>query len=198
MARRFLVLLAAIFIGIGLLSGTLYFIAGSNPPGSSGQTAIGGPFTLTGTGGKAFSSEKLKGKPYLVFFGFTHCPEVCPTTLFDLTQDMKELGTEADKFNVVFISVDPERDTPDLIKLYLSSFDDRIIGLTGTEKEIAEVARNFKAFYKKTPTSDGSYTVDHQVTIYMMDSSGRFASATNYQEDQETRLAKIRRLIAGS
>jgi len=197
MTRRFLVLLAAIFIGIGLLSGTLYFIAGSNPPGSGGQTAIGGPFTLTGTDGKAFSSETLKGKPYLVFFGFTHCPEICPTTLFDLTQDLKELGPEANKLNVVFISVDPERDTPDLIKLYLSSFDERIIGLTGKEKEIAEVARNFKAFYKKTPTGDGGYTVDHQVTIYMMDALGRFASATNYQEEQETRLAKIRRLIKG-
>lgn len=197
MARKFLILLAAIFIGIGLLSGTLYFIAGSNPSGSGSQTAIGGPFTLTGTDGKAFSSEQLKGKPFLVFFGFTHCPEICPTTLFDLTQDMKELGSDANKFNVVFISVDPERDTPELIKLYLTSFDDRIIGLTGSEKEIAEVARSFKAFYKKTPTSDGSYTVDHQVTIYMMDAKGRFASASNYQEDQATRLAKIRRLING-
>lgn len=169
----------------------------ANPSGSGSQTAIGGPFTLTGTDGKAFSSEQLKGKPYLVFFGFTHCPEICPTTLFDLTHDMKELGSDANKFNVVFISVDPERDTPELIKLYLTSFDDRIIGLTGSEKEIAEVARSFKAFYKKTPTSDGSYTVDHQVTIYMMDAKGRFASASNYQEDQATRLAKIRRLING-
>lgn len=197
MARKFLIFLAAVFIGIGLLSGTLYFIAGSNPSGSGGQAAIGGPFTLTGTDGKGFSSEQLKGKPYLVFFGFTHCPEICPTTLFDLTQDMKELGPDADKLNVVFISVDPERDTPELIKLYLSSFDDRIIGLTGTEKEIAEVARSFKAFYKKTPTSDGSYTVDHQVTIYMMDAKGHFASASNYQEDQKTRLTKIRRVITG-
>ncbi|MEN3930244.1 SCO family protein [Microvirga sp. W0021] len=198
MNRKFLAVLAFAFIAIGLLSGAFYFLAGNERTSGSGSAAIGGPFTLTDVKGKPFSSESLKGKPYLVFFGFTHCPEVCPTTLFDLTQDMKELGPDADKLNIVFISVDPERDTPELIETYLSNFDERIIGLTGTPDQIAEIARSFKAFYRKVPTSDGDYTVDHQVTIYMMDRQGRFALASNYQENQETRLAKIKRVIAGS
>lgn len=197
MNRRLLAFLAIAFIGIGLLSGAFFFLADNEHAGSGGSSAVGGPFTLTDMDGKPFSSESLKGKPYLVFFGFTYCPEVCPTTLFDLTQDMKELGPDADKLNVVFISVDPERDTPELVKTYLSNFDSRFIGLTGTPQQIAEVARSFKAFYRKIPTSDGDYTLDHQVTIYMMDGKGRFALASSYQEDQETRLTKIKRLVAG-
>ncbi len=197
MNRKLLAILAAVFIGVGLLSGALFFFAGNDKAGSSGSTAIGGPFTLTDTEGKPFSSDQLKGSPYLLFFGFTYCPEICPTTLYDLTQDMKEIGSEADKLKIVFISVDPERDTPEQIKLYLSNFDSRIIGLTGTDKEIAAVARDFKAFYRKVPTSDGDYTMDHQVTIYMMDGNGRFVSASNYQESQEVRIAKIRRLLEG-
>ncbi len=197
MNRKLLAGLAIAFLALGVLSASLYLWAGRENGASTGSIAIGGPFVLTGSDGKPFSSESLKGKPYLVFFGFTHCPEICPTTLYDLTQDMQELGPEADKLRIVFISVDPERDTPDLIKTYLSNFDSRIIGLTGTAEEIAETARKFKAFYKKVPTSDGGYTMDHQVTIYMMDGKGRFALASNYQENQEIRLAKLKRLIAG-
>lgn len=194
MNRKLLAFLAIAFIAAGL---SFYFIAARNMSGNSGSAAIGGPFTLTDVNGKPFSSASLKGKPYLLFFGFTYCPEVCPTTLFDLTQDMKELGQDSDKLNVVFISVDPERDTPELIKTYLSNFDSRIVGLTGTEQQIAEVTRAFKAFYRKVPTSDGSYTIDHQVTIYMMDGKGRFALASNYQESRDIRLQKIKRLLAG-
>ena len=113
---------------------------------------IGGPFELTDQDGKRLSSESLKGKPSAIFFGFTHCPEVCPTTLFDLTQDLEAMGPDAAKLNVVFITVDPERDTPELMKTYLSSFDPRIVGLTGTEAEITAAAKEYKVYFKKVQT----------------------------------------------
>ncbi len=197
MSRRLLAVLATICLAVGVISWGMVWFAGRDPDGAGATTAIGGAFTLTDADGKSFSSEKLNGKPYLLFFGFTYCPEICPTTLFDLTQDLKELGKDADKLNVVFITVDPERDTPELIKTYLSNFDPRFIGLTGSLDATAEVARKFKAFYRKVPSKDGGYTMDHQVTIYMMDAKGRFALASNYQESQDIRVQKIKRLLAG-
>ncbi|QRM29658.1 SCO family protein [Microvirga sp. VF16] len=161
---------------------------------SAGKVPIGGPFKLTSHEGKPFTEENLKGKPFVVFFGFTHCPEVCPTTLYDLTQDMAALGKDADRLRAAFITVDPERDTPELMKTYLSSFDPRIVGLSGTEDEIAAAARAYKIYYRKVPTDDG-YTMDHSATLFLMDSKGEFYGTSNFQESEETRRAKLRQLV---
>jgi protein SCO1/2 len=158
------------------------------------RVPIGGPFKLTTQDGKPFTDETLKGKPFAVFFGFTHCPEVCPTTLYDLTQDLAALGKDADNLRVAFVTVDPARDTPELMKTYLASFDPRIVGLTGTEEEIAAAAKAYKVYYRKVPT-DSDYTMDHTATIFLMDSKGDFYGTSNFQESQDIRRGKLKKLI---
>ena len=193
--KRLLVPLLVFTTGLLVLlvtAGLLLFP--SQPPQSAGKVPIGGPFRLTSHEGRPFTEENLKGKPFVVFFGFTHCPEVCPTTLYDLTQDMAALGPDADRLQAAFITVDPARDTPELMKTYLSSFDPRIVGLSGTEEEIAAAARAYKIYYRKVPTDDG-YTMDHSATLFLMDSKGEFYGTSNFQEPEETRRAKLRQLI---
>lgn len=190
--RSLLVPLVVFLAGLGILLATALFIF--QPQQSAGRIPIGGPFRLTSHEGKPFTDADLKGKPFAVFFGFTHCPEVCPTTLYDLTQDLASLGSDADKLRVAFITVDPAQDTPELMKAYLSSFDPRIVGLTGTDEEIAAVAKAYKIYYRKVPTDNG-YTMDHSATIFLMDSKGDFYGTSNFQESEEIRRAKLRQLI---
>lgn len=157
---------------------------------------LGGPFTLKAQDGRTFTEKDLAGRPYVLFFGFTHCPEVCPTTLGEISVSLSELGTAADDLRVVFVTVDPERDTPERLKEYLGWFDERIVGLSGTPDEVAGIARAFKATYKKVPTGDGEYTMDHTALIFLMDRQGRFFDKIAYGEVQEVQLGKIRDLIA--
>jgi protein SCO1 len=157
---------------------------------------IGGAFELAATTGGKVSNETLKGKPFALFFGFTFCPDVCPTTLLDLSNTIKQLGPEADKMRFVFVSVDPGRDTIEQLKLYLSSFDPRIVGATGTEAQLAEIARKYRAVYEKVPSKDG-YSVNHTATTYLMDGKGQFVGTLAYQENAEAVLQKLKRLIAG-
>lgn len=154
--------------------------------------AFGGPFELTTTDGTRFQSSRLDGKPFAVFFGFTNCPDVCPTTLLDVSNHLRDLGPQADRLNILFITVDSERDTPEHLRAYLASFDPRIIGLTGTPKDIADVARAFRIFYEKVPTS-GGYTLNHSASMLLMDSRGQFSGTMSFQEPQPTQLEKLRR-----
>ena len=158
---------------------------------------FGGPFTLTNHDGKRFSSEQLKGKPFAIFFGFTFCPEVCPTSLLELTKDIEVLGADADKMNYLFVSVDPERDKPEHLKTYIANFDKRIIGLTGTPKEIAELARAYRVYYEKVKTKDG-YTINHTATMYLMGRQAQLVSTIAYGEKITTRRRKLRSLIEGN
>lgn len=157
-------------------------------------TAIGGPFRLTDQDGKPFGSDQLAGRPFALFFGFTHCPDVCPTTLFQLSEDLKSLGLEGERLQAVFVSVDPERDRPEDLAVYLQSFDPRVKGLTGTPAEVDAAAKAYKAFYKKVPLTGEGYTIEHTAVVYLMDAKGRFFSALNAQEPPETRRAKLLRL----
>lgn len=156
--------------------------------------SIGGPFELTTPEGKRLSSAELKGTPFALFFGFTHCPDVCPTTMLELSNVIKRMGPDADRMRFFFVSVDTERDTPDLLKLYLSNFDPRITGLVGTPEEIAAVAKSYRAFYEKVPTKDG-FTYNHTALVYLMDRDGRLAGTLNYQEPEDVQLKKLRRLV---
>lgn len=155
---------------------------------------IGGPFELTTHEGKRLSSAELDGTPFVVFFGFTHCPDVCPTTLLELTNLIKRLGPDADRMRFLFVTVDPERDTPELLKLYLSNFDPRIVGLTGTPAEIASMAKAYGAIYLKVATKNG-YTYNHTVEVYLMGKDGHRVSTLNDKEPEDVRLKKLRRLI---
>lgn len=157
---------------------------------------VGGPFSLTDVAGNRVTDEDLLGKPYALFFGFTHCPEVCPLALSEISFALSELGEEAEDLTAVFVTVDPERDTPEHLGAYLGAFDERILGLHGTPEETAAVARAFRATYRKVPLSDGDYTVDHTAIIYLMDSEGAFFDKVDYREDYEVQVEKYRRLLA--
>jgi protein SCO1/2 len=158
---------------------------------------IGGAFELTDQDGRRVTEKDLLGRPSAIFFGFTSCPDLCPTTLLELTNWLKTLGSEADKLNTVFISVDSERDTPDQLKLYLSSFDPHIRGLTGNEAQIQQVTKAYRVYYKRIAQDDGGYTYDHSVRIYLMDKGGRYAGVLTYNEPDDSAVAKLRDLIAG-
>lgn len=157
---------------------------------------FGGPFTLTDQNGARFSSKRLDGEPFAIFFGFTLCPEVCPTSLLELTKDIESLGPDADKMNYLFVTVDPERDRPEHLKSYLENFDRRIIGLTGTPEEVSAIARAYRVYYEKVKTKEG-YTVNHTATVYLMGRKGQLVSTLAYGEKSDARRKKLRALISG-
>ena len=159
--------------------------------------AIGRPFELVSHKGQVINNAALKGKPYLAFFGFTHCPDICPTTLFELTDLMNELGPLADRFNVAFISVDSERDTQDMLNEYMTAFDSRIMALRGNAHQTEVALKAFAAYAKKVAAEGGNYTMDHTAGVYLMDASGTFKGTLDMHEPRETRLHKIRNLVAG-
>jgi protein SCO1/2 len=190
---RLLLLLSAFLAGL-VLCGTLVFLIAQRDPVPIPQaSAVGGPFRLTDQDGRQVTNEDLKGRPFLVFFGFTHCPDVCPTTLFDISEIFRRLGPDADRAAALFITVDPERDTPDLIKSYLSSFDPHLRGLTGDSAAVEEVIRNYRAYAKKVPTPDGSYSMDHTALVYLMDKEGRFVVPFSLKRRPEEAAADLRK-----
>ena len=157
--------------------------------------AIGGPFQLTDQNGKAVTDKSLKGKPTLIFFGYTHCPDVCPTSLFEISEVLRALGKDADKVNAVFISVDPERDTPATMKDYLSSFDPHLEGLSGDPAETAKVITSYRVYAKKVPTKDGDYTMDHTALIYLMDRDGNFVAPFNLKRTPSEAAVDLKRYL---
>jgi protein SCO1/2 len=193
--KRSLLLPLGVFLVAALTLLASLLLVMSDGRQNQGRVPIGGPFRLASHEGKPFTDQDLKGRPFVVFFGFTHCPEVCPTTLYDLTQDLAALGKDADRLAVAFVTVDPARDTPELMKTYLSSFDPRIVGLTGTEEEIAAAAKAYKVYYRKVPTESGDYTMDHTASIFLMDSKGDFYGTSNFQESQDIRRGKLKKLV---
>jgi protein SCO1 len=191
----------AIFVVTGIAVGWLRTEwLGRSPPAVVTTTdvpTIGGPFSLVNHRGERVTQDTFKGKPTAYFFGFTHCPEVCPTTLFEMSQHLKDLGPDADHLNVIFVTVDPERDTPELLKTYLESFDPCIIALTGTPEEVTTAAKAFHVSYRKVPTEDGNYTMDHTASVIVTDVNGGLLSLIDYHEDEATTLAKLRRALKG-
>ena len=157
--------------------------------------AIGGPFQLTNQAGQAVTDSSLKGKPTLIFFGFTHCPDVCPTSLFEISEVLKAMGKDADRVNAYFVSVDPERDTSGAMKDYLSSFDPHLRGLTGTPEQVAKVISAYRVYAKKVPLKDGDYTMDHTALIYLMDRDGKFVSPFNLNRKPEEAAADLKHYL---
>src|SRR5882724_3445567 len=168
---RLLLALGAFVAGLVLFS-TVIFIVTGRSPAPIAVSAVGGPFKLIDQNAKPITDQDMKGRPFLVFFGFTHCPDVCPTTLFEVSQIFRALGPDADKVRALFITVDPERDTPALMKDYLSSFDPHMAGLTRHPAAVAAVAKAYRVYYKKVPLDQGGYTMDHTAIIYLMDKEG--------------------------
>jgi protein SCO1/2 len=149
-----------------------------------------------GVAGFAVAALCIAGKPFAMYFGYTYCPEFCPTTLLDLSRWIKQLGPDADKLNYVFVTIDPERDTSELMHTYLSSFDKHIRGFTGTPAQIARIAKEYRVYYKKIPQDGGTYAMDHSTVMYLMEADGAFDTVIPYQEDDASAVAKLKKLVS--
>jgi protein SCO1/2 len=177
---------------VGLL---LLFAMMGGARNMAAPAAIGGPFQLTDQGGQTVTEKSLQGRPTLIFFGFTHCPDVCPTSLFEMSEVLRTLGPDADRVNAYFISVDPERDTPEAMKDYLSSFDPHLVGLTGDPEVMAKVTSEYRVYAKKVPLKDGDYTMDHTALVYLMDRDGRFVAPFNLKRTPEEAASELKRYL---
>ncbi len=192
---RILVMAAAFLASLALCFGVVLILAGRlSSPVAQQIASIGGPFKLVDQNGQVMTDQDLKGHPFLVFFGFTHCPDVCPTTLFQVSEILRALGPDADRTRALFITVDPERDTPAAMKDYLSSFDPHLSGLTGDPADIAAVAKAYRVYFKKVALDDG-YTMDHTAIVYLMDKTGRFVSPFNIKRPTDVTVADLRRYL---
>ncbi|MBN9669236.1 SCO family protein [Roseibium aggregatum] len=184
---------------LAVVSGYLVFLqtAGSDKSGGLIEplAAIGGPFELVNGSGETVTEKTFAGKPTLMFFGFTYCPDVCPTTLAEMQGWMEALGEDADKLNYAYVTVDPERDTPDVMRDYVWAFDKRIQPLTGTREQIDVILKAYRVYARKVPLDDGDYTMDHSAAVYLMNADHKFVGTIAYGEAEETALKKLRRLI---
>jgi protein SCO1/2 len=158
--------------------------------------ALGGKFDMVDQTGRTVTQETLKGRPYAIFFGFTRCPDVCPTTLSRMAALRKRLGADGDRFDIVFVSVDPGHDTRTSIGEYVKLFGTPIIGLTGTDAQTDRIVKAFKIYYKKVPVEGGDYTVDHTASVFLMDRAGKFVTTIDHKEGQDVALEKLRRIVA--
>ncbi|ODT44090.1 MAG: copper-binding protein [Methylobacterium sp. SCN 67-24] len=183
MNRRLILPLVVFLLGAAALAAAAFitFAPGGRQAGQSLASSVGGPFALTTTEGKTLTDKDLRGAPFLVFFGFTHCPDICPTKLFEISEVLRAAGTKGEKLRALFISVDPERDTVETLKSYLGSFDPRIIGLTGDRAAIDAAIKAYRGYSKKVPLKDGDYTMDHTALVYLMDKNGGFVGAFNIE-----------------
>ena len=159
-------------------------------------SSIGGPFTLTGSDGKPFSSASLAGKPYAIFFGFTHCPDVCPTTRARMVRLRQLLGADDRPFEILFVSVDPERDGSTEVGKYAELFKSPVTGLTGSPAQIEQVKRQYGIFSRKVPDSSGGYSVDHTSTVLLFDRKSDFSGTIAPEENDNAALAKLKRITA--
>jgi protein SCO1 len=195
-AIRLLLVLSAFLAGLVLCFAVVLLVTGrGSTPMIAAPSGIGGSFRLTDQNGKTITDQDLKGHPFLVFFGFTHCPEVCPTALFDISEILGRLGPDAEKVNALFVTVDPERDTPETLKEYLSSFNPRLIGVGGDADALAAVAKAYRVYYKKIPLKDGDYTMDHTAIVYLMDKNGQFVAPFSLKRRPEDAAADLRRYL---
>jgi protein SCO1/2 len=189
-AARPLVIVAS--FAASLLIGLLVMVWGlGGVRGVTAPAAIGGPFQLTDQSGQTVTEQSLQGRPTLIFFGFTHCPDVCPTSLFEISEVLRAMGKDADRVNAYFVSVDPERDNDAAMKDYLSSFDPHLKGLTGDPEAVAKVLSAYRVYAKKVPLKDGDYTMDHTALTYLMDRDGHFVAPFNLNRTPEAAAADL-------
>ena len=192
---RALALAAAMLAGVAVLAAIAVVLWPRSGTVAVTPSAVGGPFKLVDQNGRAVTEADFKGKPFLVFFGFTHCPDICPTALFEMSETLRRLGPDADKMSALFISVDPDRDTPAALKDYLQSFHPRISALTGSQAEIDAVTKAYKAYAKRVPLEGGQYTMDHSAIVYLMDRDGRFVAPFNLKRPADETAKDLRRYL---
>src|SRR5262245_16458401 len=192
-SRPLLFVVSGFALGLAAVGGVIYTVLPK--PETFGSPEVGASFTLIGQNGQLVTNADLAGHPYLVFFGYTHCPDFCPTALVDISAVLKELGPDK-KVAALFVTVDPERDTPNVLKTYLESFDPRIIGLTGDNEKIAAIVRAFRVFAIKVPGKNpGDYSVDHTGIVYLMDKRGKFVRAFNLQRPPQQAARELEKYL---
>jgi protein SCO1/2 len=189
---RLLLPLVIFVVGLAVLAAAAFLtLRDADAPAVS---SIGGPFTLTATNGQAVTQKDFAGEPTLVFFGYTHCPDVCPATLFEISEVLRALGTDK-KAAALFVTVDPERDTPELLKDYLSSFDPRIVGATGSRAALDPVLKEFRVFSRKVPGQGDDYLMDHTALVYLMDKQWRFVRPFRLDRKPEEAAAELSKYL---
>jgi protein SCO1 len=193
-ARRIALPLAVFLFGLVAL-GAAALLTLAPSARQSGVASVGGPFSLTSHDGRTVTEKDVRGAPHLVFFGFTHCPDICPTKLFEISEVLRAAGERGRRLKALFITVDPERDTPELLKAYLGSFDERIIGLTGSPEAVQAAVKAYRGFARKAPTADGDYTMEHTSLVYLMDKGGRFVSSFNLNRPPAEAAQDLLRLL---
>ncbi|WP_072370730.1 SCO family protein [Hyphomicrobium sp. NDB2Meth4] len=181
---------------IAIIPGVQDRVLGPAGTAGSGKALVGGPFTLTDQAGKTVTDKDFRGRYMLVFFGYTHCPDICPAGLQLISAALDKIGSKADKVTPIFVSVDPQRDTPETLATYVKNFNDRIVGLTGTPEQVAAIAKAYRVFYEKTPNENdpSSYGMNHTSIIYLMGPDGEYVShftAMTSLDDMAAKLGKI-------
>jgi protein SCO1/2 len=185
---------------IGAIAGAVLLVAnpqGGQPVQSSGAALIGGPFSLVGADGKPVTDRDFRGRYMLIFFGFTHCPDICPAELQVIAQALEQLGDKAKKVVPIFITLDPERDTPEAMANYVKSFGPNFVGLTGSPEAIAAAAKAYRVAYSKVENKDsaGDYNVDHSALVYLMDPEGRYVTHFSYGLSADQMAEKLEKLL---
>ena len=184
-------LVAVVALGMGALA---FQTTRDGAPAITGVADIGGPFTLVDQRGETVTRDDILGRPHAVFFGYTFCPDVCPTTLYEMSQHMAAMGDAAPA--VVFVSVDPERDTPEVLAKYVAYFDERILALTGSREAVDEAVRAYRAYYRIHPADeDGDILVDHTASVFLFDAEGNFEGTIAYKENPDVAREKLERLV---
>lgn len=193
--------LAAAMLGALVILGSAAFLAlelHDNAHGVSGTllgSAIGGPFTLVDQDGKTVTNTALEGKWLLVYFGYTHCPDECPTTLNNIAIALRDLGAKRSEVRPVFITIDPARDTPQVLKNYVAAFGAPILALTGSAAQIAKAADAYRVYYAKHPEAGGDYSMDHSSMIYVMDPKGRFTASFTDEDTPAQMAERLQKLL---
>ncbi|GJD43474.1 hypothetical protein AFCDBAGC_1326 [Methylobacterium cerastii] len=193
MRRSLLPIIAFVLGFVGLTAAAVFTLMPERTEVAA--SSVGGPFTLVDQDGKAVTEADFAGATHLVFFGFTHCPDICPTTLQQISDVLAALGPKAKAMKVAFITVDPDRDTPASLKAYLSSFDPRITGLTGSPAQVAASVKAYRAYSRKVPGRDGDYTMEHTALVYVMDGKNRFLGALNLMRPADETAAELAKRI---
>lgn len=196
-----LIITAAVALLIGATTAVVLTLSGGGPMSTristTGEALVGGKFSLVDHNGKSVSDADFRGKHMLIYFGFTHCPDICPSALQVMSAALEDIGDKAEKVTPIMITVDPERDTPELLKGYVTHFHPRMVGLTGSAEQVAEVSKAYRVYARKVTdgASEGSYTMDHSSIIYLMDPKGKFVTHFSHGTPVETMSKRLNDLL---
>lgn len=194
-----ILLISIIFLAVLIVAFTISeFSARRTMPEQSNIISLGSPFQLVTHEGKPITQAIFKEKASAVFFGFTHCPEICPTTLNDLSILRERLGPDADRLNIIFITVDPARDTVEALSDYIPFFGPGIIGITGPEEQVYALAKSWGIYWKKSEINDFGYNIDHTASVFMLNDKGEFKGTIDSQESREIAFLKLQKLVRRS